>query len=57
MAKTLSATCVAIAQALTLGTLVVSDEINARLGISYVEISDSHGLIEVALDRAARHRF
>ena len=53
MAKTLSATCVAIAQALTLGTLVVSDEINARLGISYVAISDSHGLIEVALEPVA----
>ena len=48
---TLSATCVAIAQALETGTLTVREEFSQRLQECYWSISDQHGTIEVALTR------
>ena len=47
--KTLSATCVAIGNAIANNTLRVVENYNERLGCPYWSIEDDRGLIEVCL--------
>ena len=52
MAKLLSATDLAIAVALTAGTLTLTERPSRFAGETYIAISDDVGLIEVQLTRA-----
>ena len=49
--RILSAQSAAIKMAKNNGTLRVTEEFNARLGMPYWAISDSNGLIEVAMSK------